>query len=445
MAVSWVAGTAPEHAIGTSLAASAPAGIADFDCLFAAVFATSAISAPSGWTQKATTGTFTDTTDAVPRRLELWQKNSVTTSDASASFTWSQVDFDSMAVAYAVTRGTALVDATSTATEDSSTDWSITIPTVSGTDTGQMLLAIAANADSGYSGGDTRAPTPPSGTTLGTGTSSEFYRVAIAYRTANTSDSISGAFALHNTGSPIDPIGLGAISVRLSASGGTPSGTIVLSGPLGAPAVLGQQVAAKIDVPGPLGAVAVKAWHDPTVGIDAGVPTRYRMQLITSGGDVEAPISSWQATLQVDAAQYVQCVVPNPGELVDTIEDATHFRLTRELQLLGGGTVEFVIAEAPVQTVNYARGSTNYSATISGYLDAVPAVDWPEDTARTLTGIRAIFTTATTMRVSCSIDWLLSPGQPAIADGAPMTASYINYTVSDGYSQMDVGQRAEAP
>ena len=62
-----------------------------------------------------------------------------------------------------------------------------------------------------------------------------------------------------------------------------------------------------------------------------------------------------------------------------------------------------------------------------------------------MTGIRAIFTTATTMRVSCSIDWLLSPGQPAIADGAPMTASYINYTVSDGYSQMDVGQRAEAP
>ena len=444
MAVSWVAGTAPVHDTNTTLAANAPAGLADFDTLLAAVFAVSAITAPAGWTQRAATSVFTDGY-AINGRLELWQKNSVASSDSSASFTWTQDDFEMISVAYGAARGVAAVDATSTSTESSSSDWSITIPTLAGTDADQMLLAIAANSDLDNVGADTRAPIPPSGTALGTGSSAAEYRVAIAYRTAGASDSISGAFAMHDTGSPPTAVGLGAISVRLSATGATPSAIIAADSPLGESYVLGYQMAGKIAVDSPLGAATARAWHDFSDTVDPTTQTLYVMDLITPDGDVRVPIGSWQGTLQLDAAQYLQCVVPNPGDLVDTITDATEFRISRRLRLISGTDIDFLVAQAPVDTVQYARGSTNYSAVISGYFDAAEEADWPADTVRTLAGIRAIFSTATSTRVTCSIDWLLSPGQGAIADGAPLTVSYINYTVSDGVSQMDVGERSEAP
>ena len=186
MAVTWVAASAPVGAQSTSIGATTPAGIANDDVLLAAVFAVSSITAPSGWTQVAATTTFTD--GVLLGRLELWKKNSVTTADASTSFTWSQADADFISVAYAVTSDTSIIDTTSTAIEDNSTDWSITIPLLSGTGADQMLIAFAAMTDGDNSGSDSRSPTPPSGTTLATGASATEYRVAIAYRTATGSD-----------------------------------------------------------------------------------------------------------------------------------------------------------------------------------------------------------------------------------------------------------------
>lgn len=442
MAVTWVAASAPVGAQSTSIGATTPAGIANDDVLLAAVFAVSSITAPSGWTQVAATTTFTD--GVLLGRLELWKKNSVTTADASTSFTWSQADADFISVAYAVTRDTSIIDTTSTAIEDNSTDWSITIPSLSGTGADQMLIAIAAMTDGDNSGSDSRSPTPPSGTTLATGASATEYRVAIAYRTATGSDSISGAFALHNTGSPAFPIGMGAISARLLPSAGTPEITIAVDSPLDSPALVARQTATKIAVDSPLGAVSMLGWADPS-GEVVSTPARYALDLITPDGNVRVPMSSWQATRQTDAAQYAQAVVPSPGSLVDTITEATEFRILRVLQLGDGNSVEIVVAQAPIDSVQYARGSTNYSATLSGYSDAAIGATWPAGTARTLTGIRAIFSTATTMRVRCSIDWLLNPGQSAVADGAPFVTSYVNLYCADGDAFMEVGSRESPP
>ena len=235
-----------------------------------------------------------------------------------------------------------------------------------------------------------------------------------------------------------------ALLPLLAAAATAPADLLGPASPLGSPALVARQTATKIAVDSPLGAVSMLGWADPS-GEVVSTPARYALDLITPDGNVRVPMSSWQATRQTDAAQYAQAVVPSPGSLVDTITEATEFRILRVLQLGDGNSVEIVVAQAPIDSVQYARGSTNYSATLSGYSDAAIGATWPAGTARTLTGIRAIFSTATTMRVRCSIDWLLNPGQTAVADGAPFVTSYVNLYCADGDAFMEVGSRESPP
>jgi hypothetical protein len=191
-----------------------------------------------------------------------------------------------------------------------------------------------------------------------------------------------------------------------------------------------------------LGAQRALAYHDFT-GLLGDAVTTYVMDLATPGGTVRVPISSWQATLQTGASNYVQCVVPAVLSWAATINESTEFAVLRRAAIPDGAPVEYEMARAPVQTVSMDRGPTNYTATLSGYSDAFAENEAPSATYdRTLSGIRSITTGTVKTRVRCAIDWLLRPGQRAFYGGeSSFVVSYINYYVPQGSdAYMDVGE-----
>lgn len=191
----------------------------------------------------------------------------------------------------------------------------------------------------------------------------------------------------------------------------------------------------------PLGNPYAFAYHDFTAFIGDQITT-YVMDLDTPGGLVRVPISSWQATLQTGAKNYVQGVVPAVADWIDAINDATEFVITRAADT-SVGRIEYEMARAPLEQISIARGPTNYTATLSGYSTAFAENEEPDAAYdRTLTGIRSTTTGTAATRVRCAIDWLLRPGQRAYYDeGASFVVSYINYYVpATGDAYMDVGE-----
>lgn len=221
-------------------------------------------------------------------------------------------------------------------------------------------------------------------------------------------------------------------------------GFAAAAGPLGAPAVYGSLVFAWCSDPGPLQQPALLAVHDFTDAI-AGLRTRYVMDLVTPGGDVRAPISTWQATLRTGVQSYVQCNVPAAGDWVDDLNAATEFVIWRQVTLTTGETIEYEMARAPVDSLSLAQGPRNYTATLTGYADGFAEnASPPEATDRTLANVRSVFTASSGMRVRCAIDWLLRPGQRAYSSGTAFIVGRISYFAGDGDEYMDVGEVADA-
>lgn len=208
--------------------------------------------------------------------------------------------------------------------------------------------------------------------------------------------------------------------------------------PLGAVSALGRRpVAGDAAAPSPLAACAALATHDFTAQL-AESDSRYAMDLVTPEGAVRTPISSWQATIQSGSANYVQCVVPACAPFVDALNAATEFIIYRGGRLLDGRVIEYEMARAPASP-QFDRGTTNYTCTLSGYANA-----WAGSGGgtRTLTGLRSISGGAGGTRVRSAIDWLLRPGDVAIAEGQSFTVEYLNYYVTgDGDAYADIGGR----
>lgn len=443
MAVAWVAGTSLAIATATSVSANAPAGIQDDDTLLAAVFGRSALTTPSGWTKLVETSTFTSEGGFL-QRIAVFSKDTVTSSDASASFTFSQADAERMGICYAVARSVDSVeDVTSSILSDQPDGtFSITQPSITTTLNGSLYLAFASTIN-----GDTvMTPATPTGFTLFTATGTNNLRLAGAYKTSNATDTVSGSFSLDSappTG--IGTNGLGAVTLLLAPAAAAPvDGWISVSGPLGAPAVESHVYAdGYVSVSSPLTGPALLAQHDFTAFLVDDASIAYVMDLVTPGGLVRVPISSWQATLQTDVQSYVQCVVPAATDWVPDIEAATEFVIWRVGTLLDGSSIEYEMARAPAQTVSLDGGAYNYTATISGYTAALTSdEDPPTALDRTLTGVRTVSRNSGNVRVRCSIDWLLRVGHRAYLDDEPIVVAYVNYYVPGFDQYMDVGDRA---
>lgn len=192
-----------------------------------------------------------------------------------------------------------------------------------------------------------------------------------------------------------------------------------------------------------LGAGKAVAWHDFTGAVSETSTLAYEADFITPGGIVRIPIGSWQATLDTDGAGYVQCVVPACLEWIDTLLVSTEFVIYRRATLTNGGSIEYEMARAPVGQRSYAQGPRNYSATISGYTDALtPDASPPTTFDRTLTGVRTVFDGDGGMRVTADIDWLLRPGMRAYYGSTEILVDYINFYVPGNDQYMIVGERA---
>lgn len=213
-----------------------------------------------------------------------------------------------------------------------------------------------------------------------------------------------------------------------------------VASPLGNPSFLVTPLIAFVSVASPLGDPALLSNHDYT-DVIAGYGSRYVMDLVTPGGDVRVPISSWRATPRTDAETYAGCVIPNCLPYLEDITAATEFVISRQAITPDGVVVVTQeMVRAPLDTVQTDNGTTNYTCSISGYGAAITADEDPDPAFdRLLPNIRSVSVYETAVRVRCAIDWTLRPGARALYGEASFIVSYINYYVIESDQYMDVG------
>lgn len=232
---------------------------------------------------------------------------------------------------------------------------------------------------------------------------------------------------------------------RLTIAYNDARGWVASDGPYGAPAILGSHSVGQVaSAPALLNARAL-AVHDFSNVLGLQV-NRYVMD-ISGEPTLRLPISSWQATLQTGAKQYLQAVIPAAASVVAEVsarrQAGATFMVSRVATLNDGARFEYAMSQAPLTDVRFDAGARRASMTISGYSDA-PIVDDFAGFSRVLSGVRTISTYASGQRVRCDVDWILRPGHTAIYSGGSFVVGWINYYVQDADQYMDVGSTPTA-
>jgi len=187
--------------------------------------------------------------------------------------------------------------------------------------------------------------------------------------------------------------------------------------------------------------VAGTLYHNFAGAIVDGQPLRYVCDL-TGDPPLRLPISSWQATVQRGRASFVQAVVPGVGDYVDEIEARLggEIVISRVAALRNGLTLEHELARGALSDFRRSRGPTRHTGTLAGYGDPVEA---PGGQTVTLQDVRSIEVQPQTVRARAAVDWLLRPGDTAVAGDQSFEVAYANYYVTGADSYMDAGSRAE--
>lgn len=151
-------------------------------------------------------------------------------------------------------------------------------------------------------------------------------------------------------------------------------------------------VAARSSAPGPLGTPRVRAFHDWTKGLGDNVKITYECE-IEGEPSFRVPISSWQATAQVERQNFAQAVIPAVSPYVQALTARTpddDFVVYRIATFPDGERVEQEMVRAPLQQVRIEQGPLRQTATLSGYAAATftgggaiapPVHYWPLDEA----------------------------------------------------------------
>lgn len=235
---------------------------------------------------------------------------------------------------------------------------------------------------------------------------------------------------------------VGSISVPIACGepallGGVgAAGRISVESSLSAPALEARALWSAISVPIACGSPAAYGESSFDGLIPATSKLTYLLKVATPSGMVTIPVSSWSATLQTDAKNYVGAVIPNCEPWLATLDVGTEFVIYRKA-VWPGGSVEHEMARAPLESVRTDRGGTNYTASIQGYSDAFPELTNPPST-RALTNVRTVSSYETGTRMRCEIDWILRPGMTASFAEIELTVSSISYFVQVGDEYMDV-------
>lgn len=157
-------------------------------------------------------------------------------------------------------------------------------------------------------------------------------------------------------------------------------------------------------------------------------------------GDERIPISSAQATMRSDGQSYLQAVVPNAGDWIDTLAavKGSMMRLRKGFRYADGSLSPLeAIAEAPFEQLRGDEGANSYSATLSGY----GAYKLTTMSTRQLAGVQYRSMNDGVRRVRAEIDLFLRPGHQAIdADGVQFAVGTIQYFINTARDFMEVLQ-----
>jgi hypothetical protein len=266
--------------------------------------------------------------------------------------------------------------------------------------------------------------------------------------TLNTA-SYTAPTSAHSTGTPTSsaylsvptPLGtpqpLMLVAENISARASVPS-------PLKTPSLLAlraEAVALYMSVPTPLGAPAYSVENDFSSLVTD--PTAQYVLKITGSPPLEVPISSWQSTVQLANASFLQVVIPSYTPYAEEIaarQANSDMVIYRRLSV-GGEVFDTEIARSGLDTIQMADGPRRSTMTIQGYTSAFDGTAPAKTVA--LQNVRTAFqTVGGASRVRADIDWLLRPGQTVQHGSNTFTAQYINYFVpSVGDAYMDVGER----
>lgn len=193
-------------------------------------------------------------------------------------------------------------------------------------------------------------------------------------------------------------------------------------------------------IPGAEGTLFVRAFNNWATALDPlTTQAYYAMELVKEGESLRIPISSWQATLQLNSASYLQCVVPAAAAWASDIfeykESDGQIVIYRGVRFEDGTSQESEMARAPMQVIRMDEGPTRSTITLSGYsqMDA-PALS----PVRVLRNIRSR-SSGSGLRVRSDIDWFLRPGMQAQDGATVFTVSWMNLYVTENDQYMDVG------
>lgn len=214
--ISFVSASGASYvASGTTINTPAsPAGIANGDGLFAVVLARSVLTPPAGWTLVSSQAVL----GATAQSLYVYRKDTVTSSDSSTAFTWTQSASGRMGLAYVVCRsstGTITVDQSSGSqtSSPSGTSHSPAAPTLTADSNGELFL-LASCAVVGTVSPSTDTWAPPSGASLVTTATQPDNRLAGAVQARNNGQSNSTPWSYTLAGASANEFA--SITVRLS-------------------------------------------------------------------------------------------------------------------------------------------------------------------------------------------------------------------------------------
>lgn len=467
----FAAGTSDTFSGFESVSVPWPAGhqADDLGILVVEVMATQQTISPVGWTHFAGSP-IVDVASSAGSKLCVLYRVATSSSEANASFS-PDLSMDHGISKISVFRGVntaIIVDAVATGIKATAST-TATLPSVTTTVDGTMVVLVCGRPSTGSTG---------FGLAVNAGLADITEHVDVGTSTGNgggftlqsgtkATAGATGTSEITKTSSTTDTY----LTVALVGADVPPEAYISTPSPLGIPFVLGQgqdcesRVSAPsmlappfvmssisnallVSAPSPLGTPNTLVFSDFTTAPDMLRSTDYYACDIVDGASTyRVKISSWQATLQLNASNYLQAVIPAVAQYMDILTGlsvAAEFVIIKGAFLSDGSTVENELARSTV-SLRFDQGPQRHTCTMSGYSDAFTLPGAPTTvTDRVLRNVRSSSTDTGGRRFRCAIDWFLQPGRTAIYGEQTMTVSYINYYVTmdgQGDAYMDVGER----
>lgn len=173
-------------------------------------------------------------------------------------------------------------------------------------------------------------------------------------------------------------------------------------------------------------------------------PWRFRATVTgapDSLSDIDVPISSWQATLNLgDSASFLQIVVPALPELISSIAARPNGMIVLRSEKTTPTEVSFIeeIARTPIGNMMLSRGASNASIVLNGYTNDIITGEG----VRVLRNVMTESVFSGQRRMRAQFDPLVRPGVTVQFEATTMPAQWVSYYATGaGQAYMEIGER----